>query len=120
MIVPSTIVIPRDGSFALAFLGIVRVHDSVSSFALGRNNLAVKRIVDFVSCSLAMRRIYIETQSLHSLASPRLVVDTDGGGTATVRKGISVIGADFACWIIVSPFTVYVGKTKAKDDVLGG
>jgi hypothetical protein len=41
-----------DGSFALAFLGRVRVHDPVFSFALGRNNLALKRIVDLVSCSL--------------------------------------------------------------------
>ena len=52
--VPSTIVIPRDGSFALAFLGRVRrVHDPIFSVALGRNNLALKRIVDLVSCSLA-------------------------------------------------------------------
>jgi hypothetical protein len=53
LIVPSTIVLPRDGSFALAFLGRVRVHDPVFSFALGRNNLALKRIVDLVSCCLA-------------------------------------------------------------------
>ena len=54
LIVASTIVIPRDGSFALAFLGRVRmVHDPVFSVALGRNNLALKRIVDLVSCSLA-------------------------------------------------------------------
>ena len=65
LIVPSTIVLPRDGSFPLAFLGRVRsVHApiflrlaeafvKVGSFALGRNNLALKRIVDLVSCSLA-------------------------------------------------------------------
>ena len=53
LIVPSTVVVPRDGSFALAFLGRVRVHDSVFSLALGRKNLAMKRIVDLVSCSLA-------------------------------------------------------------------
>ena len=54
LIVPSTIVITRDGSFALAVLGRVRrVHDPVFSVALGRNNLALKRIVDLVSCSLA-------------------------------------------------------------------
>jgi hypothetical protein len=45
--------VPRDGSFALAFLGRVRVHDPVFALALGRNNLALKRIVDLVSCSLA-------------------------------------------------------------------
>jgi hypothetical protein len=54
LIVPSTIVIPRDGSFALALLGRVsRVHDPVFSVALGRNSLALKRIVDLVSCSVA-------------------------------------------------------------------
>jgi hypothetical protein len=52
--VPSTIVIPRDGSFALAFLGRVRrVHDPIFSVALGRTNLALKRIVDLVSCRAA-------------------------------------------------------------------
>ncbi len=54
LIVPSTIIIPRDGSFAFAFLGRVRrVHDPIFLVALGRNNLALKRIVDWVSCSLA-------------------------------------------------------------------
>ena|ERR1017187_5928989 len=54
LIVPSTIVIPRDGSFALAFLGRVRrVRDPIFSVALGRNKLARKRIVYLVSCSLA-------------------------------------------------------------------
>src|SRR5208337_1607222 len=53
LIVPSTIVMPRDGSFALSFLVRVRrVHDPVFSVALGRNNLALKRIVDLVSCRL--------------------------------------------------------------------
>src|SRR5208282_3529702 len=53
LIVPSTIVIPRDGSFTLAFLGRVRrVHDPVFLVALDRNNLALKRIVDLVSCRL--------------------------------------------------------------------
>jgi hypothetical protein len=46
------IVLPRDGSFALALLGSVRIHDPVFSFALGRINLALKRIVDLVSCNL--------------------------------------------------------------------
>jgi hypothetical protein len=55
LIVASTIVISRDGSFALAFLGRVRrVHDPIFSVASGRNNLALKRIVDLVSCSLAI------------------------------------------------------------------
>ena len=61
---------PGDESFALAFLGRVRVHDPVFSLALGRNNLALKRIVDLVSCSLASfisGGIYNETQNLHSL-----------------------------------------------------
>jgi hypothetical protein len=53
LIAPSSVVLPRDGSFALAFLGRVRVHDAVLSVALGRDNLALKQIVDLVSCSLA-------------------------------------------------------------------
>jgi len=54
LITPSTIVMPRDGSFALAFLGRVsRVHDPIFSVAVGRNNVALKRIVDLVSCRLA-------------------------------------------------------------------
>ena len=40
MIVPSTIVLPRDGSFALVFLGRVTVHDPIASVAAGANNLA--------------------------------------------------------------------------------
>jgi DNA-binding transcriptional MerR regulator len=51
------IVMPRDGSFELASLGRVRVHDPVFSFGLGRNNVALNRIVDLVLCSLA-RVIY--------------------------------------------------------------
>src|SRR5271154_621761 len=53
LVVPPTLGLPRDGSFALAFLGRVRVHDSIFSDAAIRNNLALKRIVDLVSCSLA-------------------------------------------------------------------
>ena len=54
LIVPSTVVIPRDGSFALAFLGrIRRVHDPILSVTLGRNSLPLKRIVDLVSYRLA-------------------------------------------------------------------
>src|ERR1700692_3301711 len=60
---------PREGSLALAFLGRVKVHDPVFSFALGPNNLALKRIVDLVSCTLAFFisvGIYNETQSIYS------------------------------------------------------
>src|SRR5271154_635666 len=54
LIVPSTIVVPRDGSFALALFGRVRkAHDPTLSLASGRNNLALKRIVDLVSRSVA-------------------------------------------------------------------
>jgi len=60
LIVPSTIVLPRDGSAALAFLGRVRVHDSIFSFALARSNLALKRIVALVSRS-AVSFIYSHT-----------------------------------------------------------
>lgn len=66
---------PRDGSFELALLGRVRVHDPGFSFALGRSNLALKRIVDLSSCSPAsfISGIYNETQNLQSVARPRLV-----------------------------------------------
>ncbi len=54
LIVPSAVVLPRDGSFALAFLGrIRRAHDAIFSAVFGRNNLPRKRIVDLVSCSRA-------------------------------------------------------------------
>jgi hypothetical protein len=54
LIVPSTIVVARGESFALAFLGRVRtVHDPIFSGAFGRSNLDRKRIVDLVSRSLA-------------------------------------------------------------------
>jgi hypothetical protein len=52
LIAPSTIVLPRGGSLALAFLGRITVHDPVFSFVSGRNNLAQKRIVDLVFCNL--------------------------------------------------------------------
>jgi len=52
LIAPSTIVLPRVGSLALAFLGRITVHDPVFSFVSGRNNLAQKRIVDLVFCNL--------------------------------------------------------------------
>jgi hypothetical protein len=68
LIVPSTIVMPRDGSFALAFLGRATVHDPVFSLALGRNNLARKRIVDLVSCSLASFIIFIVPNKTKTLA----------------------------------------------------
>jgi hypothetical protein len=66
LIVPSTVVLPRDGSFALAFLGRVRVHDPAFAFALDRDNLALKQIVDLVSCSLAS---FIPEFSMAFLAS---------------------------------------------------
>ena len=64
LIVPSTIVMSWEGtgghgSFALAFLGRVRrVHDPIPTIfsvglEAGRNKLALNRIVDLVSCSLA-------------------------------------------------------------------
>ena len=47
--VPSTDVIPREGSFALASFGRVRkVHDSVFAAAFGRRSFAVKRILEAV------------------------------------------------------------------------
>src|SRR5271166_4026300 len=46
-------VLPRDGSFALAFLGRIMVRHPIFSVGSGRNNLALKRIVDLVSCGLA-------------------------------------------------------------------
>src|SRR5487761_211335 len=46
--VPSTIVMPRDGSFALALFGSLRrVHEPIL------NSLASKRIVDLFPCSLS-------------------------------------------------------------------
>jgi len=74
LIVPSTIVMPREGSFALAFMGRVRVHAPVFSIASDRINLAPKQIVDLVSCGLPSfisGGIYNETHNLHSLAHPR-------------------------------------------------
>ena len=54
LIVPSTIVTPRDGSFALALFGSVKtLHDPVFSVPAGRNNLARKQIVDLDSRSPA-------------------------------------------------------------------
>jgi hypothetical protein len=65
--VPSTIVMPRDGSFALALFGKVKsVHDPIFSVGLDRNNLALNRIVDFVSRSAASF-IYSHTTKLKSL-----------------------------------------------------
>ena len=61
LIIPSTIAISREGSFALAFLGSVRrVHDLFFSFAVGRHSLAPKRIVDLIACGLGcfMSRIH--------------------------------------------------------------
>jgi hypothetical protein len=51
LIAPSIISLPRDGSFALALRGKVRVHDSVRPLALGRSSLALKRIVGLAFCN---------------------------------------------------------------------
>jgi hypothetical protein len=53
LIVPSTIVMSGDGSFALAFLGNVStVHEPIFPFGFGRNNLALNRTVDLVFSNL--------------------------------------------------------------------
>src|SRR5438046_5140663 len=45
--VPSTAVMPRDGSFALAFFGRMRnVQESAFSLSAGRNSFALKRILE--------------------------------------------------------------------------
>jgi hypothetical protein len=47
LIVPSTVVLPREGSFALAFFGRVRkVQESTFAVASGRKSFAVKRILE--------------------------------------------------------------------------
>ena len=79
MTVPSTIVIRRDGSFALAFSGSVRsVGDPVFSVALGRNSLALNLIVDLVSCSLGTF-ILSDVQPTPTWPSenPQLLADKD-------------------------------------------
>src|SRR5437899_2910035 len=49
LIVPSTVVMPREGSFALASFGRVRkVHESAFAGAAGRKSFAVKRILEAV------------------------------------------------------------------------
>jgi hypothetical protein len=59
-IVPSTIVLPRDGSFPPASFGRVKkASDPARSVALARNNLALKRIVDMVSCGLASFKYHL-------------------------------------------------------------
>src|SRR5713101_7476502 len=69
---------PRDGSFALAFLGRVsRVHDPIFSVALGRNNRALKRIVGLVSCSLA-GFIYCYTTKQNEQIASILLSETHG------------------------------------------
>jgi hypothetical protein len=70
LIVPSTIVIPRVGSFALALLGRVRRKlDPIFSVPLGRNNLPRNRIVDLVSRSVASF-IYSHTSKQKCFAGP--------------------------------------------------
>jgi hypothetical protein len=52
--VPSTVVKPRDGSFALASFGRVRnVQESAFSVAAGRKSFALKRILEFFLVILA-------------------------------------------------------------------
>jgi hypothetical protein len=47
LIVPSTVVIPRDGSFALASFGkVIKVHEPPFSVAAGRRSTAVKWILE--------------------------------------------------------------------------
>src|SRR5262245_19642464 len=47
LIVPSTVVLPREGSFALAFFGRVRkVRESTFALASGRKSFALKRILE--------------------------------------------------------------------------
>ena len=47
--VPSTVVMPREGSLALAFFGRVRnVHEPTFSLAAGRKSFALKRILEAV------------------------------------------------------------------------
>ena len=46
LMVPSTVAMPRDGSFALALFGKIRkVQESAFSAAAGRSSLALKRIM---------------------------------------------------------------------------
>jgi hypothetical protein len=53
LIVPSAIVVPRDASAALALFGSVNAHDSLFPSAFERTNLALNRIVDLLSRSVA-------------------------------------------------------------------
>ena len=47
--VPSTVVMPREGSLALAFLGKVRnVHEAAFAVAAGRQSFALNRISEVV------------------------------------------------------------------------
>jgi hypothetical protein len=47
--VPSTVVMPREGSFALAFFGRVRkVQEPTFAVAAGRKSFALKRILEAV------------------------------------------------------------------------
>ena len=62
----------RDGSFELALLGRVRrVHDSILSVASGRNNLALNRIVDLVSC------VGLDLLAMQMILSGRFEESTD-------------------------------------------
>ena len=77
LIVPSTIVVPRDGSFALAFLGRVRAHDPGFWLPSARNNFALNRMVGLVACALARfisGGIYNETRNLDRRVVTRTAV----------------------------------------------
>jgi len=57
LMVPSTVVMPREGSFALAFFGKVRkAHDSAFADAAGRKSFALKRIFETVLVIFALYR----------------------------------------------------------------
>ena len=84
--VPSTIVTPRDGSFALALLGsLSRVHEPIL------NSFASKRIVDLFPCSL-IALIMVILPTLHFLVEDEAVVQSikNAGQNITARWMISL------------------------------
>ena len=55
--VPSIAVMPREGTFALAFFGRMRkLHEPAFPFSAGRNSFALKRILEavFVICLVSV------------------------------------------------------------------
>ena len=68
--VPSIAVMPRDGSFALAFFGRMRkVHDSPFSLCAGRKSFALKRIEVLVTLLGITDQVPGKQQLIHA---PRL------------------------------------------------